>query len=66
VVGLQVFDHVTSVAQSACLHDVDDTRVVELLIELEIVSLQLVLLPSGQHPGLAAIQQYRAYQGLCR
>jgi hypothetical protein len=77
---------VTSVAQSACLHDVEDTRAVELLIELEIVSPpvhsvfnyratnctehlpleneQLVLLPSGQNPGLAAIQQYRAYQGL--
>jgi hypothetical protein len=77
---------VTRVAQSACLHDVDDTRVVELPIELEIVSPpvhsvfnyrasnctehlpleneQLVLFLSGQHPGLAAIQQYRAYQGL--
>ena len=67
----------TSVAQSVSLHDVDDTRAVELPLEFEIVpppehsvfifratyraehlpleDEQLVLLPSGQHPGLVAI-----------
>jgi hypothetical protein len=32
------FDHVNSVAQSICLHDVDGTRAVELPLEFEVVS----------------------------
>jgi hypothetical protein len=72
--------HVTSVAQSACLHDIKGIRAVKLSIEFVAVPSPIDtifdfgepfsqiraigLLPFGQHPRLTAVEQDWVDQGL--